>query len=68
MIHPPGAGSELSMFELLKRAAFFADYALMFGSYRPMTELPQYLPFPDYLLFCSPDILRDIFGDPFARR
>jgi hypothetical protein len=68
MINPPGAVSELSMFELLKKAAHFADDALMFGSCGPMTELRQYLPYPDYMLFCSPDVLREIFGSPFARR
>ena len=67
MIHPPEALSDLSMHELIKRAAYFAFWAFQYGSC-PMKELQQYPPLPYYVLFCSPEILRDIFGNPFARR
>jgi hypothetical protein len=63
MIHPPEAITNVSTYELLKRAAYFADFAVIFPRF-----LERGLPNSDYFPFLSPTLLRDIFGNPFARR
>jgi hypothetical protein len=64
MIHPPEAIANLSTHTLLTRAAWFADFAVSF-THLVKRRLPWSA---DYFLFLSPQLLRDIFGNPFTRR
>jgi hypothetical protein len=61
MLYPPGAASEIETRELLKRAAYFADYAMVYPWLRPYGPPPR-----NYDPFLSADLLRVVFGDPFG--
>jgi hypothetical protein len=60
MLHPSDAAHQIETRELLKRAAYFADYAMV-----SQGITPQGYVFTDYDLFLSADLLREAFGNPF---
>jgi hypothetical protein len=62
MLHPPDAADQIETRELLKRAAYFADYAMVSAGITPRGYV-----FPFYFLFYSADLLRRMFGNPFRR-
>jgi hypothetical protein len=62
MIHSPTALAGISSHELLKRAAYFASFAV--GSPR---SHGLGVPASSQFLFLSPQLLRECFGNPFAR-
>ena len=61
MIHPPEALLGIETQELLKRAAYFAHFSLIY----PLIEPKGLLPWANSVLFLSPSLLRDIIGNPF---
>jgi len=61
VLHPPDSFADLSLREVLKRAAYFAHYA---SNYHHM--FPRGNPPTNYVPFLSPTILRETFGNPFA--
>jgi hypothetical protein len=60
MLHPPEAAVLIETRELLKRAAYFADYAMISESL-----IPKGPPRSTYALFLSASLLREMFGNPF---
>lgn len=59
MLNPPEAASELQPRELLVRAAYFADYAMMYPSLRPKGPPPD-----TYRVFLSAVVLREHVSYP----
>jgi hypothetical protein len=53
MLHPPGTADEVEPRELLLRAAYFADYAMIYPSLRPHGPPPG-----SYRPFLSAEVLR----------
>jgi hypothetical protein len=60
MLHPPGAAAEVDTRELLMRAAYFADFAVIYPHLEPKRGVPD-----SYVPFLSAALLRDLFGNPF---
>ncbi len=54
MLNPAEAADEIAPWELLRRAAYFVDYAIMYPSF-----LRKGLPNAQYMLFLSADLLRE---------
>ncbi len=59
MLHPPEAADEIEPRELLQRAAYFADFAMIYPSLRPHGPPPA-----SYRLFLSAAVLRRHVGYP----
>ncbi len=59
MLHPPGTADEVEPRELLKRAAYFAEYAMVYPSLRPPGPPPG-----SYRPFLSAEVLRRYVGYP----
>lgn len=59
MLHPPGAAEEIEPRELLKRAAYFVDYAMIYPSLSPNGPPPA-----SYRPFLSAALLRRHIGYP----
>jgi hypothetical protein len=59
MLHPPGTIHEIEPRELLKRAAYFADYAMLYPSLSPKGPPPM-----SYRVFLSADVLRQFVEYP----
>ena len=59
MLHPPAAASEVEPRELLLGAAYFADYAMVYPSFRPQGPPPR-----SYRPFLSAEVLRRHVGYP----
>lgn len=59
MLHPPATADEVEPRELLERAAYFADYAMVYPSLRP-----HGLPPDSYRPFLSAAVLRRYVGYP----
>jgi hypothetical protein len=59
MLHPPETADEVEPRELLKRAAYFADYAMIYPSLRPQGPPPG-----SYRPFLSAEVLRRHVGYP----
>ncbi|MEW6126851.1 MAG: hypothetical protein AB1757_07410 [Acidobacteriota bacterium] len=57
MIHPIEEIADVSPRELLERAAYFADFAVIYPHLTPKD------PSGDYIPFLSASLLREIFGD-----
>ena len=62
MLHPPSVATEIEPRELLKRAAYFADYAMIYPSLTPLGP-----PRASYLPFLSAQVLRQHIGHPSDR-
>jgi hypothetical protein len=62
MLHPPDAADRIETRELLKRAAYFADYAMVSAGITPRGYV-----FHSYSLFLSAGLLRRTFGNVFRR-
>lgn len=62
MIHPIEAVANVSPRELLKRAAYFADFAVIYPLLTPKEPGASYVP------FLSAAVLREIFGDPLRNK
>jgi len=60
MLHPPEAALDIDTRELLKRAAYFADYAVIYPHLMPKRGVPD-----SYVPFLSAGLLRELFGNPF---
>jgi hypothetical protein len=58
LLHPPTLVIELR--ELLKRAAYFADFAIVYPSLSPKGP-----PSENYYMFLSAPLLREFVGNPF---
>ena len=63
MLHPPEIADQIDPRELLARAAYFADYAMIYPSIRPLGP-PQ----RDHCLFLSAEVLRQYVGYPTIPR
>jgi hypothetical protein len=61
MLHPPEVAQEIEPRELLKRAAYFVDYAMIFPSLRPKGPPPA-----SYRPFLSAAVLRQHIAYPGA--
>jgi hypothetical protein len=61
ILHPPEAARRIETRELLKRAAYFADYCMIYPRLLPKGPPPQ-----SYAPFLSADLLREVFGSPFG--
>jgi hypothetical protein len=61
MLHPPEAAQLIEPRELLKRAAYFADYAMIYPSLSPKGP-----PTASYRPFLSPEVLRQSVAYPAA--
>jgi hypothetical protein len=61
MLHPPETADEVEPRELLRRAAHFADYAMIYPSLRPHGPPPR-----NYRMFLSAATLRRHIGYPGA--
>lgn len=61
MLHPPDSLADLSLREVLKRAAYFAHYAVNYHHLLPRGNPPS-----NYVPFLSPTLLRETFGNPFG--
>lgn len=61
MLHPPGAKWNIEPRELLKRAAYFADYAMLYSKLTPSRCAPP----KNYAPFLSAKLLREFVGNPF---
>jgi hypothetical protein len=61
MLHPPMTADEIELRELLKRAAYFADYAMIYPNLRGFRAPPK-----TYRPFMSADILRKHVAYPGA--
>jgi hypothetical protein len=59
MLHPPETADEVEPRELLKRAAYFADYAMIYPSLRPTGPPPD-----SYRPFLSAEVLRQYVEYP----
>jgi hypothetical protein len=59
MLHPPEATQEIEPRELLKRAAYFVDFAMIYPSLKPMGPPPE-----SYRPFLSAELLRQHVGYP----
>jgi hypothetical protein len=59
MLHPPETADQVELRELLKRAAYFADYAMIYPSLRPHGPPPG-----NYRPFLSAAVLRQHVGYP----
>jgi hypothetical protein len=59
MLHPPGAADAIEPLELLKRAAYFANYAM-----RSPWIGPRPTPRPHHALFLSASLLREFVKEP----
>jgi len=59
MLHPPEIADEVEPRELLKQAAYFADYAMIYPSLRPQRPPPE-----RYRPFLSADLLRQHVAYP----
>jgi hypothetical protein len=59
MLHPPETADAVEPRELLKRAAYFADYAMIYPSLRPLGPPPG-----SYRSFLSAELLRLHVGYP----
>src|SRR5262249_2845506 len=59
MVHPPGAAEGIEPRELLLRAAYFADYAMVYPSLSPKGPPPA-----SYRPFLSATVLRQHVGYP----
>ena len=59
ILHPPEVADEIETRELLKRAAYFADYAMLYSSLTPKGPPPT-----NYRIFLSADVLREYVGYP----
>ena len=59
MLHPSESADEIDPRELLKRAAYFADYAMIYPSLSPQGPPPD-----SYRPFLSADVLRQYVGYP----
>lgn len=59
MLHPPEAADEIEPRELLKRAAYFVDYAMIYPSLSPQGPPPA-----SYRPFLSAEVLRRYVGYP----
>jgi hypothetical protein len=59
MLHPPTKAEDIELRELLKRAAYFADYAMIYPSLRPHGPPPG-----SYRPFLSAAILRQYLEYP----
>ena len=53
LLFPPEAADQVTPRELLKRAAYFADYAMVYPSLKPVGNPPE-----TYRIFLSPELLR----------
>ncbi|HMC66651.1 MAG TPA: hypothetical protein VKI65_17080 [Gemmataceae bacterium] len=60
VLHPPGIALEIEPRELLKRAAYFVDFAMIYPSLTPKGPPPK-----SYYPFLSADLLREFIGNPF---
>jgi hypothetical protein len=60
IIHPPEAIADISTQELLKRAAYFADYAVIYPHLTTKRNPPD-----SYLPFLSASLLREVLSNPF---
>jgi hypothetical protein len=60
MLHPPEAALQIETRELLKRAAYFVDYAMLSDRLIPKGPPPS-----SYAPFLSAGLLREVFGNPF---
>jgi hypothetical protein len=58
MLNPPGLNLEIEARELLKRAAYFADYAMLYPHLTPKHRVPG-----SYVIFLSPELLRQQFWE-----
>ena len=63
MLHPPQSVLEIDAHELLLRAAYFADYAVIYPHLTPKRGVPD-----NYVVFLSADLLRELVGNPFRPR
>jgi hypothetical protein len=61
MLHPPEIALAIAPRELLKRAAYFVDYAMIYPSLTPKGPPPR-----SYYPFLSTDLLREFVGNPFC--
>lgn len=61
MLHQPEAARAIETCELLKRAAYFVDYAMVYPGLTPCGPPPE-----SYGLFLSADLLRNIVSNPFG--
>jgi hypothetical protein len=61
MLHPPATADEVELRELLKRAAYFADYAMIYPSLSPQRPPPV-----SYRPFLSAALLRQYVRYPRA--
>jgi hypothetical protein len=61
MLHPPEVAQEIEPRELLKRAAYFVDYAMIYPSLRPKGPPPA-----SYRPFLSATVLRQYIAYPGA--
>lgn len=59
LLHPPDAADAIEPRELLKRAAYFADYAMIYPSLKPKGPPPA-----TYRPFMSAAVLRQHVGYP----
>lgn len=62
LLHPPETAFTIESLELLKRAAYFADYAMIYPSF--ITKGP---PAKHHALFLSAELLREFVGKPFRQ-
>jgi hypothetical protein len=61
MLHPPEAAREIEPMDLLKRAAYFADYAMIYASLSPKGPPPV-----SYHIFLSAETLRKFVDYPIS--
>jgi hypothetical protein len=59
MLNSPGVMPDIDARELLKRAAYFVDYATTYPHLTPKRRVPE-----SYVAFLSADLLREQFGSP----
>ena len=62
ILYPPEIALEIEPRELLQRAAYFVDYAMIYPNLRPKGPPPK-----SYYPFLSADLLREFVGNPFRR-
>jgi hypothetical protein len=63
LLDPPGVGRDLEPRQLLKRAAYFADYAMIYPHLTPKRPVPR-----NYVPFLSAELLRQQFGGEYPAR
>jgi hypothetical protein len=60
MLNPPGVVPGIDARDLLLRAAYFADYAMIYPRLTSKRDVPS-----NYVLFLSVELLRKHFANPF---